>query len=196
MPNNLEPPEVILGPANRVHVMILTQEPLSNPGSWKPFPHEADITIIELLDELPENDINLKELVEKWGYPKPEFFAIDVRLEDFKQEQLHQIADRMLDLKIVRDAICEAVVLTMPEHETMRLTVDEPFRRPRYYIIIADRLSQKQNTVITNLMACGCKCRKCYQKRDLEVWFKELWLAACVAIRGLDTDVARQILRS
>jgi hypothetical protein len=193
--NNVEP-EVILGPNKRVHVVVATQEPLSDPGSWEPFPHEGDITIMGLLDELPENDINLKELVEKWGFPKPEFFVVDVRLEDFKQEQLHQIADKMDDLRIVRDAICEAVVLTMPEHETMRHRIDELYRQPRYYIVVADELSQNQVTAITNLMADGCKCEKCYRKHELEKRLQVLWLAASTAIKSLHRDTSGQIIRS
>jgi hypothetical protein len=194
MPTNVEPPEVILGPSNRVHLVVATQEPLSDPGSWKPFLNEVDVTVRELLDKLPESDIHLKELLEKWKRPKPEFFIVDVRLEDFQLQQLHRIANQEEDLKIVRDIVCEAVVVIMPEYETMRGRVDEPYRRPRHYIIIVDELSQDQITAITNLMASGCRCRECYQKRNLEMWFREVWLAASSEMMNL--DVARQIIRS
>lgn len=191
VPNKVEPPVVVLGPCSRVHLVIATQEPLSDPGSWRPFQDEPEITIRELLGKLPENDIFVKGVVENWRRPKPEFLFVDVRLEDFRRQHLHRIAEKEEDLKAVRDVLCEAVVVTMPELETMRGRVDIPYRRPRHYIIIADELSQDQITAISNLMTYGCKCCECYSRYDLEKWFREVWLAASTEM--MNEDVAREI---
>lgn len=194
MLKNVEPQEVILGPNNRVHVVVATRQEWKDPGQWKPFPNEADVSIRELLDKLPENDVFLKELVEKWRRPKPTFLIVDVRLEDLKPATVHRIADQEEDMKIVRDVVCEAVVVTTREYQTIQDYVDVWYHRPRHYIVIADGLSKDQIAIITALMSHGHRCRECCRKRDLEVWFREVWLAACTQMMHL--DVARQIVGS
>jgi hypothetical protein len=190
---NVEPKEIILGPSDRVHLVVLSGDPQQEPATWKPFSGE-DATIEEILDELPKNDINLRELVQKWGFPVPQFYYVDVRLQNFATRNLHQISGKMADLRLVRDVICAAVVMTTNERKNMHIHVDRNRGRPRYYIIIGSALSVSQTAEITSLMASGCKCRKCRSRRELERSLKDLWLSASTAIRGLDPDVARAII--
>jgi hypothetical protein len=191
----VEPQEILLGPGKRVHLVVLTGVPRSKPETWKPFPDE-EVTIEQILDELPENDINLGELVKKWEFPVPQFYFVNVRLQNFATRNLHQISGKMADLRLVRDVICEAVTMTADERKNMHNHVDEYYHRPRYYIIIADELSQSQASEITSLMVSGCKCLKCRSRHELEMGLKELWLSACTAIRGLDQHIARGIIGS